>query len=83
MCAAFIMEVMHDKDCDSVVTAWNGGYAELIRDVMNFVAYLVNVINAVASACGDDLEHPCVLKYEAAARFGNWIATGSLPAPDA
>ena len=88
MYSAFIMEGMHDKDYDAVLTAWNGGCVELVWEVMGFVPYLVGAINAVASACGDDLEYPGVLEYEVAAPFGLWLAqtvtaTGSMPAPDA
>ena len=88
MYSAFIMEGMHDKDYDAVLAAWNGGCVELVWEVMGFVPYLVDAINTVASACGDDLEYPGVLEYELAAPFGLWIAqtvtvTGSMPAPDA
>ena len=88
MYSAFIMEGMHDKDYDAVLAAWNGGCVELVWEVMGFVPYLVDAINAVASACGDDLEYPGVLEYEVASPFGLWIAqtvtaTGSMPAPDA
>lgn len=88
MYSAFITEGMHDKDYDAVLTAWNGGCVELVWEVMGFVPYRVDAINAVASACGDDLAYPGVLEYEVAAPFGLWIAqtvtaTGSMPAPDA
>ena len=37
MYSAFIMEGMHDKDYDAVLTAWNGGCVELLWEVMTFV----------------------------------------------
>jgi hypothetical protein len=88
MYSAFVMEGMHDKDYDAVLTAWDGGCVELVCEVMAFVPYLVDGINAVAVQCGDDLEYPGVPEYEIAAPFGLAIAqvvtaTGSLPTPDA
>ncbi|MET0962701.1 MAG: hypothetical protein ABWY05_07770 [Noviherbaspirillum sp.] len=87
MYSAFIVEGTHDKDYDAVLTAWNGGCVELVCEVMGFVPYLIDAINAVASACGDDLAYLGVLEYEVAAPFGLWIAqavaaTGSMPSPD-
>jgi hypothetical protein len=87
MYSAFVMEGMHDKDYDAVLAAWNGGCVELVCEVMGFVPYLVDGINAVAVQCGDDLEYPGVPEYEIAAPFGLAIAqvvtaTGSLPTPD-
>jgi hypothetical protein len=88
MYSAYIVEGMHDKDYDAVLTAWNGGCVELLWEVMTFVPYLVDAINAVVGACGDDLAYPGVPEYEVASPFGLWIAqtitaTGSMPAPDA
>lgn len=87
MYSAFVMEGMHDKDYDAVLTAWNAGCVELVWEAMTFVPYLVDAINAVASACGEDLEYPGVLEYEVAAPFGLLIAqtvtaTGSMPSQD-
>lgn len=88
MYSAFVMEGLHDKDYDAVLAAWDGGCVELVCEVMAFVPYLVDTINAVAIHCGDDLAYPGVPEYEIVAPFGFWIAqvvteTGSLPAPDA
>lgn len=87
MYSAFVMEGMHDRDYDAVLAAWNAGCVELVCEVMAFVPYLVDAINAVAVQCGDDLAYPGVPEYEIVAPFGFWIAqvvteTGSLPAPD-
>ena len=88
MYSAFVMDGLHENDYDAVLSAWNGGCVELVCGIMDFVPYLVDGINAVASSCGDDLEYPGVPEYEMAAPFGMWIAqmlksSGSLPAPDA
>lgn len=88
MYSAFVMEGLHEKDYDAVLAAWNGGCVEMVCGIMEFVPYLVDGINAVASNCGDDLEYPGVPEYEMAAPFGLWIgqmvtSSGSLPAPDA
>lgn len=88
MYAAFVMEGMHDKNYDAVLSAWSGGCVELVCEAVSFVPYLVDGINAVAAHCGDDLEYPGVPEYEIAAPFGLAIAqvvtaTGSLPGPDA
>jgi len=88
MYSAFVMEGLHEKDYDGVLAAWKGGCVELVCGIMEFVPYLVDGINAVASNYGDDLEYPGVPEYEMAAPFGLWIgqmvtSSGSLPAPDA